>query len=430
MAGVTTGELHEVECVSGSAFEYVDARGQCDARYVCAACGCPANLPVLHDCAACFCMACASKNNDGKCTVCDEKIMGNTKPMTSKSVLAKLDALEVRCPVCKAVVKRCALATHLLACPTDCPRGCGVKVAPQNQAIHESTDCLNVFVICQSCNERLQRKFVMDLSHVKMDCPTSCLNGCGVKLKPRDMNEHINTKCPKSLVKCSSQFCAWSGPRSTISDHTSTCILLKISPALDSLVDENRSLQIEMNKLREESGQKVEVLQNEISLLRGQVVLLGNHFFPQGIRVNEPVQVLEGWNVHYKEPYSHSTRPCDIDPGRGEWILVASQKGGSEVLSLCAIGRRSEVCRRTQSLDTAVLHRGTYWYFVEGKSFGFTPKSTLGLQGFYCDACEDGAEKRLSWRLDGKLGGWRSGTTTFSSASDNLLAWLKIVCWI
>ncbi|KAH3744091.1 dual specificity protein phosphatase [Pelomyxa schiedti] len=421
MAGMT-GELSSSQPTprSGCNFDYVgDVMSQCAARHLCSLCKYPANMPVLHDCAALLCFACAAKSE--KCPVCYEKILGNTKPLVSKIVLVKLDAIQVRCPACRAAVMRNALDDHVWSCPTNCPKGCGAKVSPQNQDLHEKFECLNVAVACGSCHETVLRKVLNDGSHAKLDCPTNCPNGCGENLKPREMDVHLSTTCGLTVVNCSSQFCTWKGSRSSFPDHASSCILIKVSMAFDSLITENKRLHgrvnsgfMDLNRQRGTTLHKLEQIQNEqgegfhqvrdenvnmhinlttmgeslsqlvksvakieeshtheiaalnkeiallheenskmlkflnmVPSLSGKVSVLLNYApFPKGIMQNVPIAMLQGWNVHYKQLYSHATKPSDIDPGQGDWILVASQEVGSELLSLCAIGNRSKVCAR------------------------------------------------------------------------------------
>ncbi|KAH3732880.1 hypothetical protein Pelo_16290 [Pelomyxa schiedti] len=461
MAGVTTG-AGEGEVVGvgrrkppaaarrGSEYEYVDAGGcQCDVRYMCAGCGRPANAPVLHDCAACFCLACASNCGESRCSVCDEKIEGNTKPLTAKSVLAKLSTIEVFCPVCKTAVKRDSLDDHIQTCTVgvllpDCPRGCGLKVPPQNQTIHENEECLNALVTCKACNELVQRKLISNGSHLALDCPTDCKNGCGKKVKPRDQQDH-NTTCTCAMVKCSSQYCPWEGPRSEQQGHLASCTIVKVTPlveytvaaAMKALSEKNTALQnqittiIAENQHTKDTLHKLEEKYNKLALaLTGKVSVLEFSQTlkqvdpPEGIMMNVPQTALKGWNMHYRQPYSHPTQPSDIDPGKGEWILVASQKIGEDVLSLCAIGKRSAVCTRTTSHDTATLHRGIYWYFVENSAFGFAPSSTIKLkQADLVDKTTGWT--RLSWHLHG-IGGYRSGTTRINKSN----AWEKLVYWM
>ena len=63
----------------------------------------------------------------------------------------------------------------------------------------------------------------------------------------------------------------------------------------------------------------------------------------QGVRENVPNAVLEGWNLHYQQPYTHKTTQANLDPGQGKCLLVAARKVGSSHLALAAVGERCVV---------------------------------------------------------------------------------------
>ncbi|KAH3761161.1 hypothetical protein Pelo_7012 [Pelomyxa schiedti] len=463
MAGATH-DANLVGLLKGSSFVYAKGEGEsptpCDPRYICVACKAPAHEPVIHDCTAWFCAACAIETK--QCPSCGEDIAeGSTRPSNSKVILAKLAALDVHCPVCNVKVQRVALKEHVLQCPIDCPKGCGMKVAPQKQESHEQNECLSTFVICETCNETVQRKRIKDMSHKEEDCPTACMHGCGMKVKPKERKEH-DTSCAMLPIVCTAKpFCTWTGPRCELKSHTELCIVAKVAPAIANFYNEKLSAMQETidalhkqiqqsDELREKQVREltnvVATLQQRDSLLEKQLnefVEKANVYFqalasddhgllcvikglcPEGIQQEVPESVLlTGWHVHYKEPYSHHTTPQNVDPGRGDWILVASQKVGSKVLSLAAVGRRSHVCTKTTSPSQASEeHRGVFWYFMDGRSFGFATTRTISLGT--ADTCDDGGDKRLSWHIDGN-GGYRSGTTKDLNDSGE---WTKIVCW-
>ncbi|KAH3763225.1 hypothetical protein Pelo_4927 [Pelomyxa schiedti] len=419
---------------TGSEFNYVDV-AQFDVRYLCSVCKSPANIPVLHDCAACLCCACSIKVR--VCPVCEEDLEGRSKAITVKTVLLKLASIPVYCPVCKNVVPRDYLDEHIANCPIECLNKCGIKVSPRNQELHNLTECLAVFVRCEQCNDLIQRKSLQDLSHKQLDCPVNCENQCGKRVRPRDIPQHNATTCTMMIVRCTMpQFCTWSGRRCEQNAHLESCLLAKLSPVLNSLIDENKTLYKileESNRQNEESAQQLEEkyrrreaeMVSKISVLEFRMSKLLGNVFPEGIMMDAPVQILQGWTLHYMQPYSHCTQPSNIDPGQGEWVLIASQLTGTDLLSLCAIGRREEVCHRTTSSTTAQLHRGTYWYFVEGKSFGFSPTARLHLSA--ADICDnDGPDRRLCWCLNGR-GGWRSGRAL--RGVEQSTPWLKLVYW-
>ncbi|KAH3762631.1 hypothetical protein Pelo_5524 [Pelomyxa schiedti] len=222
----------------------------------------------------------------------------------------------------------------------------------------------------------------------------------------------------------------WASEACTGGHHAATCPLAAppLGAVLSSLVAANRALADSLRAVEQARRRSEAQLRAEIQALRNQVGPCCWAPAPGGIATNVPVSAAlrgGGWNVHYREAYCHATQPENIDPGRGEWLLVASQQVGSEELALVAVGRRTKVCRRTESRTEAVKHRGTYWYFVEGLCFGFSPTAAVNLA--HSDVSYVDAEHRLSWYLGGNgRGGWRSGSTTDLWNSQG---WLKLICW-
>lgn len=142
---------------------------------------------------------------------------------------------------------------------------------------------------------------------------------------------------------------------------------------------------------------------------------------PKGIQKDIPVAVLcSGWNLHYRKPYSHGSLAAELDPGQGTWVLIASQNlTNPGVLSLASVGKREDVFAKTFSVTEAKEHRNTFWYFVDGKAFGFAESKHIQLSS--ADTVE-GAD-RLSWHLTGSSG-WRSGNS--SSINKD---WYKLIYW-
>jgi hypothetical protein len=131
---------------------------------------------------------------------------------------------------------------------------------------------------------------------------------------------------------------------------------------------------------------------------------------PSGILVDTfQVSELSGWTKHYEEPYEHATKASDLDsiPSSAEWVLVGARESGKAVLKVCAFGRRDEVLKRTARKNKPHEHNGAWWYFTDGRSFGFAPDSTIDQQ--IADIHNGDDPKRLSWHLEGDQGGYRAG---------------------
>ncbi|KAH3766287.1 hypothetical protein Pelo_1845 [Pelomyxa schiedti] len=178
------------------------------------------------------------------CPVCEERIdTAKLKPVTAKPILLKLAAIQVRCPTCNQATDRDSLGLHVSQCPSDCPNKCGEKVSPCKQEEHERTECMAMCQVCDACQQSVQRRFLRDHSHKKFDCPIDCPNGCGEKIKPKQLEEHTSSSCGKSVVKCTAgRFCTWSGLRYDLNEHVQSCAIVKLSPFLTSMLEEHKTM--------------------------------------------------------------------------------------------------------------------------------------------------------------------------------------------
>jgi len=108
-----------------------------------------------------------------------------------------------------------------------------------------------------------------------------------------------------------------------------------------------------------------------------------------------------------QEEYSAPTQRKDLDPGSGEWLLVAARKKGSDSLLLAACAKRTDVLQPTASDTDVHLCNGVYWYCRQGMSFGFSSHPSIRLGS--ADVREEEGHHRLSWHLSSSEGGWRAG---------------------
>ncbi|KAH3757183.1 hypothetical protein Pelo_11004 [Pelomyxa schiedti] len=373
----------------GSWFKY--AKGtlrKWDVRHNCVVCEHPAYQPMVHDCGSWLCEACC---NSGKnCPTCEEELEGRLKPVTAKPIIAKLSAIEVHCTVCNEIILRESLLSHISQCPVDCPKECGVKVAPvdqaqhekteclsvlvacelchefvprramkdlshkkldcpvdcpnlcgmkvqpKNQAAHEQTDCLSVPVICTRCNASVARKLIKDMSHTQLDCPIDCPEGCGEKVKPRHLTEHKSSTCPKVIVQCCAQFCTWSGQRGGLTEHIQSCVLVKMSPALTFLVSENKAmkemLSLQANMLQEmEASCHTRMLELTSRMQELEKVLLDADHLQKQIDMLRPTRVrftsLNGeYDIAPTDDYAPLPGNVTLSRGIQRWVALVTGK--------------------------------------------------------------------------------------------------------
>ena len=117
-----------------------------------------------------------------------------------------------------------------------------------------------------------------------------------------------------------------------------------------------------------------------------------------------------GFKLVYNYTYSHVTT-------RSEILSVRSQCTSSTII--CVGGNRFDeshlrvlACANCLNATTQTIRNqpqyngGAYWYFTDGKSFGFAPKFTIDQSS--ADFFDHSSNLRLSWHLTG-ADGWRLG---------------------
>ena len=133
-----------------------------------------------------------------------------------------------------------------------------------------------------------------------------------------------------------------------------------------------------------------------------------------GIYTNQAISslaFLHSLTLCYDEPYSHATTSAALEAcvSQGSHVFVAATLNSSVVVG--AGGETSCVFQATTSSSTAHACNGAFWYKTSG-SVGFSPTSNIALNSAlnYADSSLPGDISRLSWVLDGKVGGFRAGS--------------------
>lgn len=81
-----------------------------------------------------------------------------------------------------------------------CPNGCGVRIKPENVDAHVRKHCL---ITCQYCKHFQARR--KELKKHEMSCPASvepCPNGCGKRVHASKMKDHIDKVCSLTPISC------------------------------------------------------------------------------------------------------------------------------------------------------------------------------------------------------------------------------------
>jgi len=195
-------------CPENIEYNYVNE----NENLLCDICVEPYLNPVEHiDCGNEFCENCI-KNLEfcpkcrGKLTFQTEDFLmrytqkPNVRAVTSKRLLNSLNEIQVICPTCNSHVARGDLSCHIQKCPIEC-KLCTLKVAPISKIAHDK--------VCTA----------------------------------------VNVKCTSSEVMC-----PWTGTRSELQSHISTCPFVQLYPILKSLL--NRVEKLEQSNSEKKSSIK------------------------------------------------------------------------------------------------------------------------------------------------------------------------------
>eukprot|EP00927_Polykrikos_kofoidii_P003149 TRINITY_DN11245_c0_g1_i3.p1 TRINITY_DN11245_c0_g1~~TRINITY_DN11245_c0_g1_i3.p1 ORF type:complete len:1402 (+),score=136.92 TRINITY_DN11245_c0_g1_i3:73-4206(+) len=96
--------------------------------------------------------------------------------------------------------------------------------------------------------------------------------------------------------------------------------------------------------------------------------------------VSEFAFALDGWHMHYEEPYSHATTLSDLSsiPQIASLVFVGARASDGHI-ALGAWGKREHVLHQTADNITH-LADNVWWYLKDGLSFGFSARKTVELR--------------------------------------------------
>jgi hypothetical protein len=108
-------------------------------------------------------------------------------------------------------------------------------------------------------------------------------------------------------------------------------------------------------------------------------------------------------------------------------VVVAAARSGAEggVLKVAAAGSVEAALGGTAGSETRLSH-GVHWYCSRERGFGFAPNDDIALDASNPrDSNHPTDPLRLSWRVDGKYGGYRAGDERdlFSSTKYRKVMW-------
>ena len=140
------------------------------------------------------------------CETCVGKKVRSQPMMKARQ---KISQLKANCPLatrgCQWNATLSEVERHLDVCQeflVKCDYDCGVILKRCELNNHCSNECLNREVSCEHC---LNKTVYKDLNRHYEEClefPLLCPNSCGVNLRRKQTDSHIETDCPNTIVKC------------------------------------------------------------------------------------------------------------------------------------------------------------------------------------------------------------------------------------
>jgi hypothetical protein len=144
-------------------------------------------------------------------------------------------------------------------------------------------------------------------------------------------------------------------------------------------------------------------------------------YYPSGPQQNVSEQTLRdnGWTLFLEQTYATriGSSGSQLIPS-GPYVILTGKAVGSSTLPVLAAAPTSQVFTET-ALDTPQLINGTYWYYTQNRSIGFSPTNIITQNP--ADNTDTSSPLRLSWHLLTSDGGWRLGATTWLNNSTNYL---------
>jgi len=144
-------------------------------------------------------------------------------------------------------------------------------------------------------------------------------------------------------------------------------------------------------------------------------------YYPSGIQQNVSEQTLRdnGWTLFLEQTYGTAigSSGSQLIPS-GPYVILTGKAVGSSTLPVLAAAPTSQVFTETVR-NTPQLINGTYWYYTQNNSIGFSPTNIITQNP--ADNTDESSPLRLSWHLLTNQGGWRLGATTWLNGSTDYL---------
>ena len=125
------------------------------------------------------------------------------------------------------------VVTHLDECEyfvVSCPNSCQMILQRLELADHLKSDCTHRDVTCEHCTGTVQFKDLTKHYEECLEFPLVCPNACGSTFKRKELQGHINTDCPNTVIACGYKLfgCYLKLKRCELPDHNNDNILVHL----------------------------------------------------------------------------------------------------------------------------------------------------------------------------------------------------------
>ena len=212
------------------------------------------------------------------CETCVGEKVGSQPMMKARN---KIPELTVTCPLatrgCKWNATLDELDKHLDVCQEfliKCKYDCGVIIKRCELNNHCNDECVNRKVSCECCRSMIVYKELNQHFKGCPEFPLLCPNNCATSLKRKQIDSHIETDCPNTVVECRYERfgCKQVVKRCEMEEHKKTNEMKHLEMTTLFAVDK-------IEKLEETNHQMlsiIEELEETNSKLSKEVILIGD----------------------------------------------------------------------------------------------------------------------------------------------------------
>ena len=151
----------------------------------------------------------ASQMGEEQIPVCETCVGKKVESLPMLKTRKKIPELRVNCPLatrgCEWNATLSEVSQHLDVCQEfliKCKYDCGVIIKRCELNNHCNNECLNIKVRCEHCRSMIVYKELNQHFKECPELPLLCPNNCATSLKRKQIDSHIETDCPNTVVEC------------------------------------------------------------------------------------------------------------------------------------------------------------------------------------------------------------------------------------